>query len=134
MLSVEDWAEIRRLHTAEGMAIKAIVRKAESDNIRPNVSALRQVTELEPAEREVIQVLAVYENRIQEAARDYSPAVIANYVYELAREYNQFYQSIPIFSETDAGRLHLRVALSATVARVINQAMGLLGIEVPEKM
>ena len=89
---------------------------------------------LEPEEREVIQVLAVYENKIREAARDYSPAVIANYVYELAREYNQFYQSIPIFAETNPARLQLRVALSVTVARVIKHAMGLLGIQVPEKM
>src|SRR5690606_7026383 len=105
---------------------------ADSVNVKSQPSVVRGVEALEPAEREVIQVLAVYESKIREAARDYSPAVIANYVYELAREYNQFYQSIPIFSETDPARLQLRVALSAAVARVIKQAMGLLGIQVPE--
>ena len=77
---------------------------------------------------------AEYEQKLREAAREHSPAVIANFVYELAKEYNQFYQSIPIFSETDAGKLKLRVALSTVVGSVIKSAMGLLGIDVPEKM
>ena len=60
--------------------------------------------------------------------------MIANYVYDLAREYNQFYQTIPIFNETDPARLAFRIALSEKVAAVISRGMGLLGIEVPEKM
>jgi arginyl-tRNA synthetase len=60
--------------------------------------------------------------------------VLANYAYDLAKEYNQFYQSIPIFNETDAAKLQLRVALSKSVASSIERSMNLLGIRVPEKM
>jgi arginyl-tRNA synthetase len=111
--------------------IRAIIRKAESLNIAPGDIA---AVSLADAERQVIKVLSAYENKIREAGREYSPAIIANYVYELAREYNQFYQSIPIFSETDPARLKLRIAMSAAVADVIRKAMELLGIRVPEKM
>lgn len=111
--------------------IKAILRKAESMRIIPEV---KNVSGLEQGEREVVRVLSSYENKIREAAREYSPAVIANYVYELAKEYNQFYQSIPIFNESDQQKLKMRVALSSAVATVIGRAMSLLGIRVPEKM
>jgi len=114
--------------------IKAILRKAQSIDLQPQALVLKSVTTLEPAEREVIQALVNYESKIKEAARDYSPAVIANYVYDLAREYNQFYQSIPIFNESDPAKLQLRIALSERVATVISRGMKLLGIEVPEKM
>jgi arginyl-tRNA synthetase len=114
--------------------IRAIIRKANSLQIRPDASAAGQVTSLEPAEREVIQVLANFENKLQEAAREYAPSIIANYAYDLAKEYNQFYQSIPIFNESDPARLHLRVLLSESVASAIKRAMHLLGIGVPEKM
>ena len=89
---------------------------------------------LEPSEREVVHVLSMYESKVKEAAKDYSPALIANYVYELAKEYNQFYQSIPIFNESDPVRLKFRIALSNAVADVIKKSMGLLGIQVPERM
>lgn len=114
--------------------IRAIMRKAESTGIIPEARAVRTVDVLEPSEREVVQVLNNFENKIREAAREYSPAVIANYVYELAREYNQFYQSIPIFNETDNGKLQFRIALSAAVGKVLSRGMHLLGIKVPEKM
>jgi arginyl-tRNA synthetase len=114
--------------------IRAILRKAASLNLRPDASILTDVRTLEPSERQIIRVLEVFENKIMESAREYSPAVIANYIFELAREYNQFYQSIPIFNETDAAKLQLRIALSETVATVISRGMRLLGIRVPEKM
>lgn len=114
--------------------IKAIVRKADSINVKADPVLIANVEDLEPAEREVIQVLANYENKIREAAREYSPAIIANYVYELAKEYNQFYQSIPIFSENDSSKLHMRIALSESVASTLKKGMHLLGIAVPEKM
>ena len=114
--------------------IKAILRKAESMSVKVDPSIVKNVDSLEPAEREVIQVLANYENKIREAAREYSPSIIANYVYELAKEYNQFYQSIPIFNEADASRLQLRIAMSESVATTLKKGMGLLGISVPEKM
>ena len=114
--------------------IKAIVRKAESMGIEVREDDLKSVSGLEKAEREVIQMIAAFENKIREAGREYSPAVIANYAFALAKEYNQFYQSIPIFNEADQSKLKLRVALSQTVARIIEKSMMLLGIRVPEKM
>lgn len=114
--------------------IKAIMRKAASINVKIETSDIKRIGSLEAAEREIIQVLANYENKIREAAREHSPAVIANYVYELAKEYNQFYQSIPIFSEADPGKLQMRIALSESVASTLKKGMHLLGIEVPEKM
>lgn len=114
--------------------IRAILRKAETMDMAPVSSKLDQVKTLEPAEQEVVQALGMYENKIKEAAREYSPAIIANYVYELAKAYNQFYQSIPIFSETDSAKMQFRIALSETAAAVIRNAMALLGIQVPEKM
>jgi arginyl-tRNA synthetase len=114
--------------------IRAILRKAAAAGIQPDRGIVDGVQVLEPAEREVIRVLTSYEDKIREAAREYSPAVIANYVYELAKEYNQFYQSIPIFNEENAARLQLRIVLSEAVASVIEKGMRLLGIDVPEKM
>ncbi|HEX8039427.1 MAG TPA: DALR anticodon-binding domain-containing protein, partial [Chryseosolibacter sp.] len=114
--------------------IRAILRKAKSMGLHPDASVVSKVTALEAAEREVIQILGAFENKVKEAVREYSPAVIANYVYELAKAYNQFYQSIPIFNETDQPKLQMRIALSETVAYTVKKAMGLLGIDVPEKM
>jgi arginyl-tRNA synthetase len=114
--------------------IRSIIRKAESTGITVSGDDLKKVTALEQAEREVIRVLSTFENKIKEAAREYSPAVIANYVYDLAKEYNQFYQSIPIFNETDVAKLKLRIALSMAVADAIKKGMRMLGIHVPEKM
>ncbi|HEY3402203.1 MAG TPA: arginine--tRNA ligase [Ohtaekwangia sp.] len=114
--------------------IRAIIRKAESMNLNVTVDDLRAVTVLEPAEREALQVLSAFEGKVKEAAKDYSPAVIANYAYELAKEYNQFYQSIPIFNESDPAKLKFRIAFSKSIADAIKRSMGLLGIEVPERM
>ncbi|MBT1705018.1 arginine--tRNA ligase [Chryseosolibacter indicus] len=114
--------------------IRAIIRKAESIGVFQSKSNFNEIASLEPAEREVIKSLSMFENKLREAARDYSPAVIANFAYELAKEYNQFYQTIPIFNEADQNKLRLRIALSKSVADVINRSMGLLGIHVPEKM
>ncbi|MCE7863214.1 MAG: arginine--tRNA ligase [Bacteroidetes bacterium CHB5] len=114
--------------------IKAILRKAASMNIVADSLSLQKVTALEPAERDVIFKINQYPNKLQEAAREYSPAIIANYVYELAKAYNQFYQAIPIFNESDAGKLKFRIAFSEVTANTIKKAMVLLGIRVPERM
>jgi arginyl-tRNA synthetase len=114
--------------------IRAIVRKAESMGIKPKSEDLKSATTLEPAEREVLRVLHTFENKIKEAAREYSPAVVANFVFDLAKEYNQFYQNIPIFNEADPGKLKTRIALSETVANALKKGMQLLGIQVPERM
>lgn len=114
--------------------IRAILRKAESLGMAASSFTPAGLDALEPAEREVIQVVNAYEGKVMEAGKTYSPAIIANYVYELAKEYNQFYQSIPIFAEEDKGRLMLRIALSDAVGRTIAKGMALLGINVPERM
>ena len=114
--------------------IKAILRKAESLGIIADAEAFATVKKLEPAETEGVKLLSMFENKIREAGRDYSPAVIANYAYELAKAYNQFYQSIPIFSETNSDKLALRIAFSSAIGSAIKKSMQLLGIDVPERM
>jgi arginyl-tRNA synthetase len=114
--------------------IRAIIRKAESMNISVTADDLKKVTSLEPAERDSLHLLSLFENKLKEAAREYSPAVIANYAFDLAKQYNQFYQNIPIFNETDETKMKFRVAFSIAIAAGIKNAMGLLGIAVPEKM
>jgi len=111
--------------------ICSILRKAEQLGVVPAVGA---VPLLEPAEREVIFLLNSYHHKLHEAAREYSPAIIANFAYDLAKEYNQFYQSIPIFNEADKAKLQFRIAFSKVVATVLKKSMGLLGIQVPDKM
>lgn len=114
--------------------IKAILRKADSLAINANAESLKQVSALEVSEKALVQLVSAFEGKLKEAAKDYSPAVIANYVYELAKTYNQFYQAIPIFTETDQAKLQFRIALSHTVAGLIKRSMKILGIEVPERM
>lgn len=114
--------------------IRAIIRKAASMGIQPAADEIEKVTALEPVERDTLFLINHYPNKLQEAAREHSPAVIANFAFDLAKAYNQFYQSIPIFSETDAARLRFRIAFSSVVADTIKKAMGLLGIRVPERM
>jgi arginyl-tRNA synthetase len=111
--------------------IRAILRKAEELGITPEAGTIAQ---FEPSERSVISLLNSYPERIKEAAREYSPATIANYAYELAKEYNQFYQSIPIFNESDPVKLKFRIAFSKVVSETIQKALNLLGIYAPERM
>lgn len=114
--------------------IRAIVRKAESINIYVTDEDLQNIVSLEPAERDALNLLSLFENKLREAAKEYSPAVIANYAFDLAKEYNKFYQNIPIFSETDPSKLKFRVAFSKVTADTIRKAMHLLGIKVPDRM
>lgn len=114
--------------------IKAILRKAETLAIKTEVESLKRITALETSEKALVQLVSAFESKLKEAAKDYSPAVIANYVYELAKTYNQFYQAIPIFTENDPAKLQFRIALSKTVASLIKRSMKILGIDVPERM
>jgi arginyl-tRNA synthetase len=109
-----------------------VLRKAES--LKINQPESFSIEALEPSERNVIALLSSYPERLQEAARTYSPAVMANYAYELAKEFNQFYQSITILSEPDQEKLKFRVQLAAVTGNAIKQSMKLLGIQVPERM
>ena len=112
--------------------IRAVLRKASVLNINSNSSPTIQ--ELEPAEREVIALLNNYIAKLEEAARSFSPSVVANYAFELAKEYNQFYQTIPILSETDAAKLQFRIAFTEIVGEVLRKSMALLGIQMPDRM
>ncbi len=89
-----------------------------------------------PQEKEItlIQRLADFPSVVEEAGKSYSPALIANYAYDLVKEYNQFYHDCPIMKEADAEVRAFRVALSRTVGNVIARATGLLGMEVPDRM
>jgi arginyl-tRNA synthetase len=114
--------------------IKSIIRKAETLNISVSAADLKNIDSLEPTEREALYTLSIFESKLKESAREYSPAVIANFAFDLAKQYNQFYQNIPIFNEANADKLKFRVALSIAVANAIKKSMCLLGIHVPEKM
>jgi arginyl-tRNA synthetase len=112
--------------------IRALIRKAES--MSPNEKDIASVSSLEQAERDVLFMISQYPQKLAEAAREYAPSVIANYAYDLAKGYNQFYQSIPIFAEADQAKLKLRIAFSNVVAELLKKSMWILGIRVPEKM
>lgn len=90
--------------------------------------------DLHASEKELIKHLVTYPQLIQEAGKNHSPALIANFTYELVKMYNSFYQSVSIFREEDAAKVNLRLQLSKTVAGIIKSSMSLLGIDVPERM
>lgn len=113
--------------------ISAIIRRANSLEITTDFDA-GAVGELSKREVELVYKISEFESSLREAARDYSPAIIAQYVYDLAKEYNGFYQEVPIFNEDNKDKLAFRVALSSITAMLIKKCMGLLGIEVPERM
>lgn len=89
---------------------------------------------LEAVEKEIIKQLVEFPLVIEEAGKNHSPALIANYCFELVKLYNQFYQSISILNEEDSAKKEMRLAMSANVAKVIKNGMVLLGVEVPERM
>lgn len=89
---------------------------------------------LHPKEKELLKILQQYPDTIQLAAENYSPALIANYTYDLVKEFNSFYQNVPILATEVEAEKVFRVHLSKAVGEVIKSAFGLLGIEVPERM
>jgi arginyl-tRNA synthetase len=89
---------------------------------------------LHPKEKELLKLLEQYPETIQLAAEHHSPALVANYTYELVKEYNSFYQTVSILGEEDTDRRTFRVQLSKKVGDTIRSAFGLLGIAVPERM
>lgn len=107
--------------------IKSLLRKA-------GTFTPQKVDQLLDEEKEIIKQLVAFPSVLAEAASNYSPALLANYSFELVKLYNHFYQSVPILIEEDAAKKEMRLVLSANVASVIENAMRLLGIGVPEKM
>ena len=110
--------------------IRSILRKAGE----PNLSALAKDTEVSDKEISLIQHLQGFEAAVRQAGQDYNPSCIANYCYELVKEYNQFYHDFSVLKEADEKKRLFRIALSAAVGQVVKNGMGLLGIEVPERM
>jgi len=114
--------------------ISSILRKAIDLKIDGGAPSFTELKKLHETESEVVAILAGYEKVVAEAAGLYAPSVIGQYAYELAKAYNRFYTEVSIFQETDPQALNFRVALSKQVAQKINKAMGLLGIQVPDRM
>jgi len=108
--------------------IQSILRKAGELPMLPTSG------DLHPKERELIKQLSLFASVVQQAADTYSPALIANYVYELVKEFNSFYQNVSILGEEDPVKRSLRIHLSRKVGEVIATGFDLLGIEVPERM
>ena len=114
--------------------IAAILRKADQLGVNYQESQFSGITALAESETALIQILNDFERKIKLAGEDYSPAVMAQYLFELAKEYNRFYAEVPIFHEKDQEILKFRVALSALTAKTIKKGMSLLGILVPDRM
>jgi len=114
--------------------IASILRKAVEMKIDGGALSFTELKKLHETESEVIAILAGYEKVVAEAAGLYAPSVIGQYAYELAKAYNRFYTEVSIFQETDPQALNFRIALSKQVAQKIKKAMGLLGIQVPDRM
>ena len=111
--------------------IRSVLRKAEEEKLE-----VKSYADVTPGEREIalIQALSDFPSVVQNAGQTYSPALIANYVYDLVKIYNQFYHDCSILKEEDAAVRSMRLELSRQTSRVIKTGMGLLGIDVPERM
>ena len=110
--------------------IQSVLRKAASEKIE----ITNYKSQIAPKELALIQRLTEYPSIVRQAGDDFSPAVICNYAYALACDFNSFYHDLSILNEPDAGKRALRLLLAKNVAKVIRSAMNLLGIEVPERM
>ena len=110
--------------------IKTLILKSDKDLLE----SFESLTELDIREREVIKQLEIYPEVIVLAGKQYNPALIANYAYDLVKSYNTFYQSVSVLGSTDATQKAFRIALSEKVAEVIANASSLLGIIVPSRM
>ena len=111
--------------------IRSILRKADEQGIVP-----QKLTTCELSDKEIslVQHLQGFAAAVRQAGQDYNPSCIANYCYELVKEYNQFYHDFSVLREEDEAKRAFRLALSAAVSQVVRNGMGLLGIEVPERM
>lgn len=113
--------------------IQSVLRKATEANIEiPNT--LNTATEISDKERGLIQLISDFKLIVKQAGEDYSPSGIANYVYELVKEYNQFYHDFYILKEEDEAKKAFRLVLSKTVGETVKNGMMLLGIGVPNRM
>lgn len=110
--------------------IRSIWRKAGLESVPQTDANLA----IHPKEKDLVKLLYQFPSAVDEAAVNYSPALVANYAYEVAKTFNQFYDACPVLKEENETLRNFRLALSYSVARTIKSAMGLLGIEMPERM
>ena len=114
--------------------ICSILRKAAEQGISYDVSQIPDDVVLSPKEVRLVKLLSAYPQKVAEAADALSPAIIANYAYDLAKEFNQYYHDTPILKEEDTVLLKTRLVLIETLASVLRKATGILGIELPDRM
>ena len=114
--------------------INSLISKASVMSQLPGKDTILTGSSLMPSEKETIKSLMIYPQVVSQAADELNPAIVANYVYELAKKYNQFYQEIPVLKEENPGLRQLRLMLSVFTASVIRKSLNLLGIESPERM
>lgn len=112
--------------------IQSVIRKAADNNVP--IEKTLKTDSLSVKEKDILKRISLLPGIVKEAGDNYSPAVIANYCYELVKEYNQFYHDHPILSEPDEEKRNFRLVLSATVGDVVKKGMNMLGIEMPERM
>lgn len=112
--------------------IQSVLRKAEEKKIE--IARLLQPDSISNKEKDILKRISLFPGIIKEAGDNFSPAIIANYCYELVKEYNQFYHDHSILSEADSEKRNFRLTLSATVGNIIKSGMNMLGIEVPDRM
>ncbi|MDP3453751.1 MAG: arginine--tRNA ligase [Bacteroidales bacterium] len=110
--------------------IRSIIRKALEQNLTQQITG----APLNKKEIEIVKLLNLFPERIREAGREHSPAIIANYAYELAKEFNQYYHEVSILKEEDISVKSQRLVLIDTISAVLRKAMGILGISLPERM
>ncbi len=114
--------------------IKSILRKADEQGLAHDAASIDRNVLPSPKEVRLIKLLNLYPSKIAEAGEAYSPAIIANYAYDLAKEFNQYYHETRILQEEDKNILRFRLVLIATLASVLSKAMGILGITLPDRM
>lgn len=114
--------------------IASILRKADQIGISYKSVSFDSMSGLEKAETDLIYVLHEFENKVRQAGSEFSPSLVAQYLFDLAKEYNRFYAELPIFNEENPQSLSFRVALSYLTAQTIRKGMRLLGIQVPDRM
>ncbi|MDR1652617.1 MAG: arginine--tRNA ligase [Prevotellaceae bacterium] len=112
--------------------IKSVLRKASQQNI--DFGNVNKDVEINGKEKYLIQLLLEFKNVVAQAGKEFSPALIANYIYDLAKEYNQFYHDYSILNEKADDLKILRLVISQNVAKTVKTGMDLLGIEAPERM
>jgi arginyl-tRNA synthetase len=113
--------------------IRSVLKKAGSSGIAEDIGLIPSIKPI-GKETDLIKLIRKFAPVVKEAAENYSPALIANYCYELAKEYNQFYHDFTILGESDVNARNFRLVLSRVTGEVLLSAMGLLGIGMPERM